>query len=547
MRAISTIIKNAQIAEGTLVLIFSPGLWYGFSELISLLPPSAKKHIIAVEYDDNLYSIAKSHMPDTQNESTASDSAAISKISDSNQLQTEQSVTLFGKNELNKLDDYIRQTVKNGQFRRVCRLDFCAGTSFAPDFYTMIYNAASELVTSFWMNRITLVKMGRLFAKNIFQNLKNADNGLCLSDLSQTVSTPILVCGAGESLDDTVISQKNIFTVAVDAALPSLLARGIRVDAVVSLESQYVIQKAYIGAPAKLSDQKKLPLLFADLASRPSVVRSIKNTTVWFASEYAQINFLDKLKQSSIVQQYIPPLGSVGLAAVYIALILRKSSDIPVFVTGLDFSYSTGKTHAKHTPAHINMLISCERSHPIGNYAASFSETAISVTDKSSRQMITGKAMSSYAQVFRAMFAKTNNLFDLGKCGIDLGLVRCTNEQFTDFEKKITGCNINEVWQTIQKKLDAKAADSEEKIQDFLNTEKKSLEKVRDLLINADKSSFRDTSVSLSKQLYELLKDREYLYLHFPDGYALSTEVNFLKRVRAEIDFFLKQINSSAS
>ena len=44
------------------------------------------------------------------------------------------------------------------------------------------------------------------------------------------------------------------------------------------------------------------------------------------------------------------------------------------------------------------------------------------------------------------------------------------------------------------------------------------------------------------KQLFALLESMDYLYLHFPDGHKASLEISFLKRVRAEIDFFLKDI-----
>jgi hypothetical protein len=44
------------------------------------------------------------------------------------------------------------------------------------------------------------------------------------------------------------------------------------------------------------------------------------------------------------------------------------------------------------------------------------------------------------------------------------------------------------------------------------------------------------------KEIYAILSDHEYLFLHFPDGYKPSTAPSFLKRVRAEIDFFLKDI-----
>ena len=42
-------------------------------------------------------------------------------------------------------------------------------------------------------------------------------------------------------------------------------------------------------------------------------------------------------------------------------------------------------------------------------------------------------------------------------------------------------------------------------------------------------------------ELEELLTQCGYLYLHFPDGHlGANTDVNFLKRIRAEINYFLK-------
>ena len=45
-----------------------------------------------------------------------------------------------------------------------------------------------------------------------------------------------------------------------------------------------------------------------------------------------------------------------------------------------------------------------------------------------------------------------------------------------------------------------------------------------------------------SAEIEKLLLSREYLYLHFPDGLKASLDLSFLKRVRAEIDFFIKDI-----
>ena len=74
----------------------------------------------------------------------------------------------------------------------------------------------------------------------------------------------------------------------------------------------------------------------------------------------------------------------------------------------------------------------------------------------------------------------------------------------------------------------------------YLDEERLALTKIRDLLSSGEKSQFFEKGTGLSAQIENLLSGREYLYLHFPDGYRLSMDQGFLKRVRAEIDFFLK-------
>ena len=72
------------------------------------------------------------------------------------------------------------------------------------------------------------------------------------------------------------------------------------------------------------------------------------------------------------------------------------------------------------------------------------------------------------------------------------------------------------------------------KIADFYHTEKDMLQKLRQMLVSGGDSA----------QILEIIKKCEYLYLHFPDGYKTPTDdLSFLKRVRGEIDFFLKDLD----
>ncbi len=507
-KSIVSIIQNSIFLEGSIIVICAPCLWYGLEVLMQKLPPACK--IIAIQDDEQLLYIAQQAIPQEYS----------SKI------------TLCGTNNLLELDGYIRDLVQTGTYKRAVRIDFSAGIQLNVQMYNAVFAGIQEITASFWMNRITLVKMGRLFSKNVFQNLPMMADGLQLSEVCKSINKPIIVCGAGESLDSTpkeIIEQ--CFVIAVDAALIAILRRNIHVDAVVSLESQYVIQKAYIGVQEFQDDI----ILFADIASRPSVVRSMKNKTVWFASEYTNAKFLANLKQLDIIDDFIQPLGSVGLAATLIALKLRQSQDEPVFITGLDFSYSIGLTHAKGTPAQVTRLFSTNKLFPLENYDAAFASGVFPIANKSKHTMMTSKSMKSYSDSFAATFNGVQNLFDLGKTGIPLNIPFITENIAEELIKKAdTSTNL---LLCTHKKVERK-----NNIAKFYSAERTALETIKDLLKLGENSSKRDLNISLDEQLRKLLQPREYLYLHFPDGYAFSTEISFLKRVRAEIDFFLKQI-----
>ena len=81
------------------------------------------------------------------------------------------------------------------------------------------------------------------------------------------------------------------------------------------------------------------------------------------------------------------------------------------------------------------------------------------------------------------------------------------------------------------------------------NTEKlyseeiKNLQTIRDLLKNGNNSVCRIEGISLDEQLDSLLMQSDYLWRHFPDGNFFRHETGFLKRIRAEIPYFLKQFS----
>lgn len=168
------------------------------------------------------------------------------------------------------------------------------------------------------------------------------------------------------------------------------------------------------------------------MASRPAVLRHTNGGHLYFYSEFSESEFLKNAESKNILPAKIPPLGSVGLTAVYLALFMRFDSNVPVFVTGLDFSYRLGFTHARGAPAHTARLISSNRFKPVENYDAAFKADAKTVPGKNG-PVITDTALKNYAALFVNYFKDSKNLYDAGFSGLNLGLPSVTAEQIEKF------------------------------------------------------------------------------------------------------------------
>lgn len=331
--------------------------------------------------------------------------------------------------------------------------------------------------------------------------------------------------------------------IAVDAASASLKAMKIKIDAIVAVEGQLAIEKAYIGGTAKSS------LLIADITSRKAVTRHTRNAVTYFASKYTDSKFFKNLSQKEFFPQLVPPLGSVGLTAVYIALLLRANVNVPVFMSGLDFSFSLGRTHAKNAPAHISRLSTTNRFNPAENYAAAFRTGARQIFGKNNIPVFTDTALEGYAKSFTDTFSCIPNLYDAGKQGIPLGIQQIDSEKLKAYLETVqdSPSSLQEMEKNSNLKpensLNNDKNDKSKAVKEYLESEEKALNRIKELLMFGN--DVASCSCSFEEELASLIAPREYLFLHFPDGYKCKTsDLSFLKRVRGQIDFFLKDIKN---
>lgn len=512
-KSILNIISGISIPEYSIILIFSPVLWYGLKELLSKLPDNSTAAVF--EYDENLFDFALKNIPEELKP------AFNSKIK------------IFNRSNI---ADYY-SFIQNNHYRKTLKIEFSAGAAFYKNEYDEISLLTQRVIDQFWKNRLTLIKFGRLYSKNIFKNLSLLSQSVPLASLYQKVDRPIIVLGAGESLDSTIPllkkKSKSFFIICVDAAFSPLLDNGITPDAVIAVEGQQVIEKAYIGRPSDSG-----VLLIMDLVSRNHIPYITNGNTSFFISEYANMNFFNSLAKKELLPPVMPPLGSVGLVAMEIALRLRSSCDIPVYFSGLDFSYTAGITHAKGTSSHKNLLSTNSRLKSVYNLAAAFGGENFQIESKDSTHMITSRILEAYALLFTENFSDIKNVFDAGISGMDLKT-----------EKK----NFSEVINSVKEESSKlsfelkKQSGLKKKIFEFLSEEENALEELKDLFTYADSSRFRKKEIPLETQVDELIKNREYLYIHFPDAVGATNPQSFYNRIRIELDFFLKEIATAKS
>lgn len=505
------LISSLNILPGTLIVVFSPVLGYGLQSLIQKI--DSESYIMAVETDPLLFDFSLPYIEKFYNNSnfeyfyTTPDTNGISMF-------------------LNRCNKIVKEE-KSFFFRRLLTINLAASTQ-TEEFKSNFISYTNSFIDFFWKNRVTIAKMGRLYARNIFKNLQFLSSSVQL--MKGSINKPIIVLGAGISLESVIpylqVHKNDFFIICVDSAVIPLLESGIKPQIVEAVECQLANVKAFIGT------RNTCIHLDTDLTSRPRIHEIVNGEVSFFLSEYELSPFLNRIK-NTIPVRFVPPLGSVGLTAVHTALFLRAPG-IPVFFSGLDFSYTPGKTHCKGAPIHRHSLITSNRFNTTGSNTGFFNRG----TEFCSKNLITDFTLKKYALLFDEEFAGTNNLYNLSKLSL---ITKIPYTGIDTLHSYIENCSHTKLSVSVDNLTFYEKTDPciKTKVKEFLENEKSNLVKIKHSLIHG---SLRDD------ELLTLLAGHDYLYLHFPDGYKKpDLSQSFLKRIRAEIDFFIKDIDSALS
>jgi len=521
------LVQSLEIKDESLFFIFSPLLGHGLDLLFEKI--SGDSFVLAIETDPLLYTFSLQNI-----------NKKLLEKKNFLYLCLEEKMT--GVKELLEKIDHLVQSEEGYAFRRLVPLEL-SSTFIQKEFQNTCTQYIDLYINQFWRNRITLVKLGRLYAKNIFQNLALLSQAETIK--SATIEKPILVLGAGPSLEENIATiqtfQKHFFIIAVDTALAYLHKQKIGIDLCLVMEPQLINQKAFLAVK-----NTKIPLL-ADLCSYPATQKILNGPLSFFFSEYASLQFLQNLAKNSGIQKY-RALGSVGLVAVETALKLRKKNTA-IFFTGLDFSYQLGKTHTKETPSHLARLFEATRLKPAENIGL--------VENKIGDGLYTNPALENYARLFDDLYAEENELYMLSEISIIRKIKKISVRDFKTWIENKTGQTDSSQRDSIEKneKIESRFFETNtiEKTKrknaliDFLENEIKKLSVLSSFLesIKPEQTSSQ-LDENLQKEVRKKLLGLEYLYIHFPEAYKKpDIHFSFISGLKGEISFFLKIIERS--
>jgi hypothetical protein len=501
------------IKERTLYFCPSPLYGYGLSLLLDKL--KANSAVLCVEADEKLFEISRKAL----GENTGA-------------------FTLVHALTAESLCVFLRKTWGERVFHRVEEIRLSGGWQLFPALYEDLLQALRREIALEWGNIITLIHLGRLYAKNLIRNLPLLPESESIETLN-FFSSPALVLGAGPSLDSILEeltalwggkipepAQRRFKIICVDTCLPALNERQILPDLAVILESQHWNLRDFTGLRGLEIDTA------LDLSALPASAQVLNGKRYFFTTQWTGLALFKRLEEAGLLPEAFAPMGSVGLSAVAIALRICKG---PVITGGIDFSYTLDAYHARSTPGHLNLQTGQNRFRSIINAGSAFRDRTFPTLSKTGKSVRSDPVMNNYRNIFEQEFGAIVRLLDINGAGLPLGIKTISpRETFTV---------LNEAGKASQPAFRPQAdvpsrSRQREKIAAFIRLEMETLKTIKDMLTGLLPP---DTA-----RLEELLDTADYLWAHFPECAGAGgnrppgTDLGFLKRVRTEIDPFQK-------
>ncbi len=500
------------VSPRTLIFIPSPLLFYGIAELLENTDTSV--HIICVETIQSFMRFS------------------IDNVDPS--LYSHKRITFVRTDSAEQILVVLRQLGVE-QFKRVLPMYLSRGYAFSRNTYDSMVDTLSKEIRSYWENKMTSIHMGNRWLKNLLLNLSSFSYSKDLSSL--VAEKPVLVTGAGISLEKTLEDLCNFrirdqfYIIATDTSLPTLLSYSVYPDSVCILESQMYNIRDFIGSiPLKCS-------VLCDITAHPQSFFINKGPMYLFSSTFSHNSLFKRMSSKGILPKQIPPLGSVGIAALEIA---ASITTYPVYYTGLDFSYLPGKTHARGTEIHKHTLAAWNRLRANSMYPSSILPRSFALKDNFGNPCRSNIVLQSYAETAKERLKGKNHCYNLASFGLSTG-----GESISiDMVKTAKEIVINRSTESSRgKSKEIHFSPSTDKLISFLREEKEALS----LFVDSGRAYLQGSKrPRLYEDLITHLRRVDFILIPFPDQ-EIKTEpdITFVKRTLASALVFLSYVNTA--
>ncbi len=383
--------EAASLPDDTLFLVPSPLLGYGVPDLLRRLPGSS--HLFCVEVDPSLGTLAEK---------------AAGELGGSDRIT-------FYSGPPRRWQDTATALVTKG-FRRVRTITLNGGASLHRDEYRAVERELEEAIQQTWQNRMTTIRLGRVWGRNFLVNLGRTAFAGNADSLRE--SKPIVVVGPSESLEKEIAYlrpiRNRVALLALDTALPVLGLRNLVPDYVVSVDSQRTNALDFVGAP------RGAFTLIAETTVHPSIPRFAGlDRTYWISSQGFETGLVGRAEDAGLLPLRLPPVGSVAVAAVLMGLRMTSQN---VYLMGIDLTYTPGKPYATGAPLHIEELSTNHRLAPERMLGLSYRRPLAREKSIAGAAVQTDLVLLSYRHQLRTLLEGSRRVYRVGTGGLDLGV-----------------------------------------------------------------------------------------------------------------------------
>jgi hypothetical protein len=178
---------------------------------------------------------------------------------------------------------------------------------------------------------------GKRWFSNILRNLSAAEG--FREPFPRTRHAAVIAAGPSLEQQLPALAERRgeLFLIAADTSLPSLLGAGLEPDAVVSIDCQHISYYHFLGGMPR-----RIPL-YLDLAS-PPLLASLSDHVRFFIGGHPLELYISRYWRS------IPALDTSGANVTYAALSLAENLGAArIELYGADFAYPRGRSYARGT------------------------------------------------------------------------------------------------------------------------------------------------------------------------------------------------------